>query len=586
MLRPPGITFKIFAIAASTLVLLLAIAINTHGKIKLINTEVKALAESILPLSEQIDQAIVATLKQEIHLEKVLRYAEGMPEIHGNNQNTFIQQHIVDFMHWADTAQQYYSQVQNALSDPKADLASLPKDIKRAVSLLYEHNLKFQSNAKILIESIQNKADKHHSEAGLTALLQLKSNEKELNQESEVILEMLQNFAISNALQASRHQQQILLQNALLTMVAVAVGLLYSWYLVKRLSGPIEQLNQQVKNTLLRKTISTIPVKSRDEVGVLTRQFNSVLAHIKHSEQLKDMFGQYLDPGLISHIEKGEQNFKLDGEKQSVTVLLTYIDNLDWQSPELSHLFNDNPDKMLRAINEYLRLQTAEVGQFQGIVNFTDTDILVFWSHPFAESQTHVSNAAEILLKQIQGLDKFKAYLKVNLPQLKAPERIYLRAGLASGELVVANMGPAGAKAFTVIGDEVNAASRKAGIARFFGIEAVLSQQVARQLGDNFTCRPLGKLMVPGKQEIIHAAQLMGKTSDLSTDQVSAIASFISGIKAFDSQDFSLAAAEFQKTLQIYKNDVVSLKYLDQCAKLTDSPPGKDWQHIWQVNLK
>lgn len=609
MQRSPGITTKIFAIAASILVLLFAIAINTHSKIRIINDEVRELSESILPISEMIDKAIIATLEQEIHLERALRLLVKQP-----TPSHQIKQEITAFETQGSYARSYFEQAVIAvepLLSKGSNLAQL--DIKNALIILKKHNETFHEHAMTLMQQLQRRQEqvadiakaglaytevRHEENAPENSDLKettldrwlldqeqkLDAEEDKLNTESETIMELLQSFAIATSQSAKEHQERILLQNILFTLFAVVFGLLYSGIISRKISSPIVALNKQVFQALNQQQLQKLSVTSSDEVGRLTRHFNQALGNLQTSEKLKDMFGQYLDPRLISHLEAGSSDFKLDGEKQAVTVMLSSLDNLDWSESDIA--FKDiNAQQMIAMVNEYLKVQTTDRGKYKGVINFTHTDILTFWCHPFSSSDKHVQQACKSMLAQVEGAKRFRQFLHEEYPEFKNTNTIQLRAGLTCGDLVVANMGPSGARSFTVIGDEVNTASRLKGVARFFQVNTVISSAIAESLSHEFVTRPLGWVKVPGKDEAINVVHLIGMRDNVDYSQLH-LELYAHAYIAFESRDYTKALNLFREYALLVKNDIVPQKFVSQCQTLLNESLPEDYQHTWLVEQK
>lgn len=580
---PRGITTKIFAIAASILILLLAIAINTHAKIRIINEEVKALSESILPIATRIDHAIIATLEQEIHFERALRYI-----VKDQPQERQISAEIQVFQDQGRIAQQHFEHATEKLNTLANDHSHLiEEEVLLALRRIQKHAEQFHNDALAMLLEMQSSVDNSDALYGdaLHVYLQQKDiivsqQQEQLNKESESVLQLLQNFAIATSEQAKQHQEGILIQNSVLSLLAVIFGLLYSGLVSRKLSKPLVALNEQVSEALEQHQLETIQISGKDEVAKLTEQFNVALKNLQRSEKLKDMFGQYLDPRLISHIETGEETFKLDGEKQSVTVLFTSLDNLSWDKQHIA------PQEMITIINQYLKLQMEDIGYFKGVVNFTHTDILTFWCHPFSEDQHHTHQACDSVLSQINKTCQFQRFLHKHYPEFRDVHGITLRAGLTKGELVVANMGPSGARAFTVIGDEVNGASRLNGVARFFDVNAVLSRDMVESLSDDYVTRPLGWVKVPGKDEAIDVMQLMGKRQHLENHILSAIDSYHAAFEAFQSGHYLEAQNDFSSYDQQVKGDLVSQRFMAECQTFMEQTPDANAQHFWVITQK
>lgn len=155
--RNPGITTKIFAIAASILLLLIAIAINTHSKIRIINEEVSELSDSILPITGRINAAIIATLKQEIHLERALRLLETQPPSNETSNLEVADVEIALFKRFGKTAEHQFSlalQEFDSLLEKQTTLAQ--HDVRQALLTLKNHNNEFHGHAVTLLEQLRN----------------------------------------------------------------------------------------------------------------------------------------------------------------------------------------------------------------------------------------------------------------------------------------------------------------------------------------------------------------------------------------------------------------------------------------------
>src|SRR6185312_14118021 len=74
-----------------------------------------------------------------------------------------------------------------------------------------------------------------------------------------------------------------------------------------------------------------------------------------------------------------------------------------------------------------------------------------------------------------------------------------VRIGLNTGTAMVGNIGSAERLSYTAIGDTVNIASRIEGLAKAHGIEIMVSETTARQLGTGFALRPVGEEAIRGR---------------------------------------------------------------------------------------
>ena len=93
----------------------------------------------------------------------------------------------------------------------------------------------------------------------------------------------------------------------------------------------------------------------------------------------------------------------------------------------------------------------------------------------------------------------FAPCAKLSEVPVEAPIRIGV--GLNHGIVQAGILGSTGRKEFTMIGDEVNVASRLEGITKEFRTDLAISESVRQLLGDSFLVRRLGFIQLKGKTQ-------------------------------------------------------------------------------------
>ena len=100
-------------------------------------------------------------------------------------------------------------------------------------------------------------------------------------------------------------------------LCALLLGLL----LARRLTRPISALTGAVARVADGDLSHSLPVRSRDEVGVLTGAFNEMVAGLRQRDVIRNAFGRYVSPEVARAVLDAPDGLRLGGRKREVTVL-------------------------------------------------------------------------------------------------------------------------------------------------------------------------------------------------------------------------------------------------------------------------
>src|SRR4051812_39625166 len=119
--------------------------------------------------------------------------------------------------------------------------------------------------------------------------------------------------------------------------------------------------------------------------------------------------------------------------------------------------------------------------------------MLAFFNAPH-RVHDHAARACEAALAAQRSLEQFK-WTTCDTPPF------HNRIGLATGEVLVGNIGTARRLSYTVIGDTVNLACRLEMLNKAYGTGILASSEVRRAAGTGFEWRHLDRVTVPGRSE-------------------------------------------------------------------------------------
>ena len=295
----------------------------------------------------------------------------------------------------------------------------------------------------------------------------------------------------------------------------------------------------------------------------------------REKRKLRKSFSQYLSPGVIALIEKDPQKYiRPGGQSKDLTVMFSDIRDFTSLSERLT------PDEVVQLLNEYLGEMTDAVFATDGTLDkYVGDAIMAFWGSPYPQDD-HAFRGCSCALQMIQRLEKLNQKWK---SEGRSP--IAIGIGLNSGPMNVGNMGSARRLAWTVMGDNVNLASRLEGINKEYRTRIIISETTYRQVSAHFVCRDLDKIRVKGKTQPVNIYELLDVATEKSKYE-SLLARFDDALAAYRSQDWNRAAAKFRLLLEEFPNDGPAQIFLQRSLDYLHRAPDEEWDGVYVMKTK
>src|SRR5213078_4362152 len=211
------------------------------------------------------------------------------------------------------------------------------------------------------------------------------------------------------------------------SMAGALAALIVGLVMARRLTRPISALTHGVARVAEGDLSQALPVRSRDEVGVLTRAFNGMLERLRQRDFIRNTFGRYVSPEVVKTLLESPEGLRFGGEKRVVTILMSDLRGYTRFAEQ------GDPARVMEVLNGYLARMT----------------------------DTHVA----------RGLPRFEMGIGVN-----------------TGEAVVGNIGSEQRAKYAVVGSAVNVAARIEGST--VGGQVFLSAVTYEQLRDKAEVLP------------------------------------------------------------------------------------------------
>ncbi|HTT17370.1 MAG TPA: adenylate/guanylate cyclase domain-containing protein [Candidatus Sulfotelmatobacter sp.] len=295
----------------------------------------------------------------------------------------------------------------------------------------------------------------------------------------------------------------------------------------------------------------------------------------REKRRIRKTFSQYLSPGVIELIEKDPEKYiRPGGEEKELTVLFSDIRKFTTISEGLT------PDELVQLLNEYFGQMTDIVFATDGTLDkYIGDAIMAFWGSPYPQAD-HAFRGCSCALQMVRGLAKLNAKWKGS-----GRPPISIGIGLNTGLVNVGNMGSARRLSWTVMGDNVNLASRLEGITKEYHVQLIISEATYRHVSSQFVCRELDKIRVKGKNLPVTIYELMDVAAEQSTYEP-LLARFDEAMTAYRGQKWSEAAAKFVDILADFPKDGPSKAFLERAVEFSENAPKGVWDGVYVMKTK
>jgi len=224
----------------------------------------------------------------------------------------------------------------------------------------------------------------------------------------------------------------------------------------------------------------------------------------RERRKLQRNFGHYVDPRVVEEIAGKGENIKLWWEHREVTVMFSDIAGFTTISEKLS------TTDLFWLMTAYLSRMTNILIEAGGTLDKYIGDAVMgfFWAPLLLPD--HAIRSCETALAMRKALPSFNAEIAT-----RWLDPIDFRVGIATGDVMVGNIGSEERFNYTVLGDTVNLASRLEGTGKEYDVHIILSHGTRMQLDDRFYLRELDTIAVKGKTEWIRIYELIGYRAEI-----------------------------------------------------------------------
>ena len=312
---------------------------------------------------------------------------------------------------------------------------------------------------------------------------------------------------------------------------------------------------------------------------------SSLVSYLKSEterRQVRNAFSRYMHPKLVEELAKHPEKLRLGGETREMTVMFCDIRGFTTISEQY------DAHGLTKVINGFLTPMTGVImDRFGYIDKYIGDCIMAFWNAPLDDPR-HAANACEAALEMQERL---AALNEVWRAEAEAGGRrhipIHIGVGLNTGPCHVGNMGSDQRFNYSVLGDDVNLASRLEGQSKPYGVGVVIGPRTREQAAE-FAALELDLIKVKGKTVPVRIYTLLGRPAvKVSPEFLEHERRHSALLAAYRAQRWDEASGLLEECRRgPYPLKALYDLYEARIASYRAAPPGADWDGTYTATSK
>jgi adenylate cyclase len=201
--------------------------------------------------------------------------------------------------------------------------------------------------------------------------------------------------------------------------------------------------------------------------------------------------------------------------------------------------------------------------------------IMAFWGAPL-DVKNHAAQACIATLRCQRRVRELSA----------KGVSLTTRIGLATGKVLVGNIGSTDRLNYTVMGDTANLASRLEGLNKQYGTESMISEETFEQAREHVVARPIDVVAVKGKKQGVRVFELLALAADNDATAQAVADASTRALAAYLETRFSDAVAAWDEVLALRAGDKAAGIMRDRARLYAQTPPPAGWSGVMVATEK
>ncbi len=334
------------------------------------------------------------------------------------------------------------------------------------------------------------------------------------------------------------------------------------------------QRNQKLANI----DLSTSP---NDDITYLAASFNSLSSTISN---LLGIFQKFVSKDVVAKAYN-EHQIRLEGKRRDLTILFSDIKSFTYRTETLGNdiidLLNVHYDRVIHTVHENHGVIGSIIGDAILAIYGTDNA-----KNKSLESVDAAWSITRLTAQLREKMTERKNEIEKKRKLTEAEERVFravlidVGVGIDGGNVFYGNIGSDEHMTNTVIGDNVNSASRLEGLTRIYHLPVICSVYVKNEverLSPKYTFFEIDTVQVKGKTE--------GKKIFFPVDLAESDNNLADKFKVFEQALSAYYGGDWDKARQLFPKSELEVAqiFIERMGSL-NAPDG--WSGIWAMTTK
>ena len=356
----------------------------------------------------------------------------------------------------------------------------------------------------------------------------------------------------------------------IISLIVIIIAIIISVLVSSLISNPMKTLSAEMNN------IKELAIDDGDvliDSGI--QEIDNMVDSFYGMKQGLVNFKKYVPADLVTQLVKNSQNAEIGGKRQTLTLLFSDIENFTGISEKT------RPEELVNRLYDYFSLFAHTISGNRGTIDkYIGDSIMAFWGAPVEmDVKQHATLACRsALICQMEGFNLSNVWVREGKPKFRT------RFGIHTGEVVVGNMGSDERINYTVLGDNVNLASRLEGINKYYGTEIIISSVTHELVKDDFEFRLLDKITVKGKTKPLYIYELLAEKGKLDQSMLKVYRAYEKGLRYYFDGNWD-NCIKYMSVVIRRLNDKAAQVIKERAEGFKENPP-ENWNGVYAFDKK